>query len=779
MKNSLLTYMRDPVSLAQDFECAKRIELLLQYASIAELRTLVEALAHKFVHLSEHHSGSHVIQSMVVCVARALLVASADDADDVAALNRFVANGVTAMLNVFEESAANRYAPHVFATLIRLLAGAPLLLERVELQRPGTVPGAAEASVWHATSKENIAIIRSVVDWFCALDDAAFGRVVNRSIQSSVVLNALLDVTSDEFVRANWGNKLWLLIVNKASAVDAGTLFPLVTSGGGSLLFERIFQTCPDQKSFEAIFEKSIKNKLVEYAGHAHANHLVSAVLRVSNDRTFVRKIIRSLLPHVGTLLQSVVRRPVGGGNNKKKASYAPVSERQPMPLVIDAMCGAAQHHAIVPLQDQLVAALTQFSIDAAKQSRYERALHRYFTQNANVRVDTAFRASYVDPGPLVSSDGIGGLFRGLLEFNQRQFNLKHALDATHAKKSYFSHSGAQILQSMLAFVSPHCDAVVQSMNAAPADLLLLLARDQCSYVYDRVFTSATVSPQLKQELIDRLLGNVVGMATHNIASRVVEAAFAAADMDRKRAIAQALASEFETIRATKSGAYVLRNCRVTKTGDVSVDWERKQAKVEHTRRMFADITGEKVTTKETKNDAGNANNDDDDDDDEELFGQPKKQDDDEEEMEEEQEEDDNDDNDDDEQPKKKKKVVSAAKQKKKEKKAKKELETKGKDLVDDDELAQQMADFDDYEPMMMNVAATTTSQPKAFDMSILSKIKPVFGTAKTEVVVDEDVSKTTTTTTTTTTTGKRKSAPNARSRRRLKRQLADASKPK
>jgi hypothetical protein len=834
--------------LALDYECAKRIELLLQYASPAQLCQVTDAIAHKFVYLAEHHSASHVVQTMLVCVARALAAVAGGggggDDDDVASaalLTNFLGTAVQSMLNSFEQSAANRYAPHVFATLLRLLAGAPLWLERVELQRPGTVPGADIAGDWHSTSNENVATLRSVVDWLVALGDSAFSRLLGESVHSIVVLTTLLDITSDANVRGSWGKSLWQALVDKARLVDSGTL---VKSAGGSLLFERILQTCPDEAAFNSLFDMAIKSRLVELATHAHANHVVATALKVSTDRALVRNMIRSLLPHIDFMLQTVVRRPVRGGNNKKKTSFEPISERRPVPLVVDAMCIGAQQHAIVPLQERLVAALQQFSIDSAKQTRYERALHHHFTKNPQVRTDDEFRASYSDSQPDVApATGIGGLFRGLLELNQRFVQPKDALARKlPPKESFFSTNGSLILQSLLLFASPHCDAVVQSMIAAPAELLLVLARDKCSYVYDRVFSSATVSPQLKQQLVDQLIVNVVDMSMHNVASRVVEAAFAAADMERKRAIAQALAAQYDTIRATKPGSFVLRNCRVTNTGDVAVEWERKQAKVEHARRMFADIiesgapktetmtestTTEATTTTTTTTTTtpvvvNNAEDDIEEEEEEELFGQPvekltepkepppkknkkrelgpkfkpnrdpvrlQKKAEKRKAMEEEKEA--------RKAIKKKERRVkmkekqqmrAQKKQLKKQRRAAEEAERlSGKkrsndarddvmeyerpdkrgrmsdERVNDDELARQMAEFDDYEPTTKR-AATTAASARKWDMSALASLKPLLQqttTAATTVVESADSTAMT----------KRKSKPNARSRRRLKRQ--------
>jgi hypothetical protein len=742
-KNSLMTFLRDPISLALDYECAKRIELLLQYASAAQLCQVVDAVAHKFVYLAEHHSASHVVQTLLVCIARALLAAD----DDVAPLVSFLANAVRSMLNSFAQSAANRYAPHVFATLLRLLAGAPLVLGRVELHRPGNVPGAELAAQWHATSSANVDVIRSVVDWLAALDGAAFTRLVNDTIHATAVLTALLDITSDPYVRATWGKALWQVLVDKARNVDA-----LVTSAGGSLFFEHILRTCPDEAAFNSLFDLAIKSRLVELATHAHANHVVTTVLKTATDRALVRNIIRSLLPHIDAMLQTVVRRPVRGGNNKKKASFEPISARRPVPLVVDAMCFGAQQHAIVPLQESIVAALKQFSIDSAKQTRFERALHHHFVKNPQVRTDEEFRATYADSEPDVAANGIGGLFRGLLELNQRFISPQQALARTQPpKESLFSINGALILQSVLLFASPHCDAVVQSMIDAPAALLLVLARDKCSYVFDRVFSSATVTPHLKQQLIDQLIVNVVDMATHNVASRVVEAAFAAADIDRKRAIAQALAAQYDVVRATKPGSFVLRNCRVTNTGDVAAEWERKQAKVEHARRMFADIigSGDKNTNGNAAAVSSTSSRAANDGDDEELFGQPVEP------------------------------VPKTKKPKERERRpneranAEQELpparhagkKRTSDERVDDDELAKQMAEFDDYEATTKAASTAPRAQGRKWDTSVLAALKPVFATELSAPVAAAEEERTESGAT------KRKSKPNARSRRRLKRQ--------
>jgi hypothetical protein len=769
-KNSLTAFLRNPVALAQNEECGKRIELLLQYASAAQLRLVADAVEGKLSALAEHHAASFVVQTLLVCMARAIAADgdAAAAAADVAALRRFAVGVASEFGSRIEAFVSNRYAPHVVATALRLLAGAPLSADHVQFVRPPPVPGGDALGRWRGTPQECIGAVRGVVNAFVALDDDAFGRLVTQQIQTSIVLNALLEVASGESVRNVWGKPLWLALVDKARVCNERADSPLMTTGAGSLLFEAILKTSVDSATYESVFQRSIQPKLVDYAGHPLANHIVITVLATARDRGLVRNIIRSLLPHTPELLRSVVRRPKRD-RRSDKLYFEPTDAHQPTPLVVNAMCAAAQRHAIVPLQERLVQTLAQFCVQAAQTTRYERALHHHFVKTKTTD-EAPFRDAYTDDAPDVAADGVGGLFRGLLEFNQRLLNVKQALTRQlPPKESHFSLPGSTIVQTLLTFAAPHCDVVVQSMVAASADFLVLLARDQNSFIFDRVFASATVAPELKQQLVDKLLPSVVDLAQHNIGSRVVEACFAAADLDRKRAVASALAAQFETVRASKSGAFVLRNCRISASGELAPGWEQQHRKLEKTRRMFADIIGDAAPVASTAAAAANGAGDDDDDE-ASLMGQPaarpshaerelKAQ-----------------------KKAEKKQRKAAAKEAAQEaealeqatkadskaaRKADKAARKADKRRVADDpagldaELEQQLAAYDDVESVVPSKPSVAT--PAKWDASVLASIKPTFAAAQpvaSAAAAVGDESK------------KRKAAPNARSRRRHKKML-------
>jgi hypothetical protein len=619
-KNALNAFLRNPVALAQSPECGKRIELLFQYATAAQLRVVADAFATKLLVLAQHYGASYVLQTFLTCATCAVAAERTDaaHAGDVAALRRFAIGAVAGFVSNMEAVVANRYAAHVVAAAVRLLAGAPMSAAHVQIVRPTPIPGSEALLLWRETPTECIGAVRSLVSWFAALPDDEFARLVAQHVQTSVVLNTLLEVTSGASVRNVWGKPLWSALVEKVRVVNESGEQPLLRTGAGSLLFESILKTSADNATYEAVFQRSIEPKLVEYARDAMANHIVIAVLDTVRDRSLARNIIRSLMPHTSDLLSSVVRRP-RLVRHTDKLQFSPVSARQPTPLVFSAMCAAAQRHSIVPLQERLVQLLVDFSVQAAKTTRYERALHHHFVKSKTVD-EQPFKDAYTDDTPDVADDGTGGLFRGLLEFNQRSLNVKQALArATPPKESLFSLPGSSIVQTLLTFAAPHCDVVVQSMLGVADDFLLLLARDQNSFIFDRVFASPNVAPELKQQLVDKLLPSIVELAQHNVGSRVVEACFVAADIERKRAMAAALGASYDVIRATKPGSFVLRNCRVSASGTIAAGWEKQQKRVDMTRRMFADIIGDAGTAQK----AAAAAAADEADDDEPLLGQP------------------------------------------------------------------------------------------------------------------------------------------------------------
>jgi hypothetical protein len=153
---------------------------------------------------------------------------------------------------------------------------------------------------------------------------------------------------------------------------------------------------------------------------------------------------------------------------------------------------------------------------------------------------------------------------------------------------------GSLLLQTLIKYEEEHMTPVLKSFAAISPEYLVRIACDNSgSRALEAFYASATVPLKAKTKVTERLVQFVAKVAADRCGSHVIENAYRAANVDKKKALVEALAKEYKTLQKTHFGAMVCKKCRVDQFVAGSENWQASEERAVKSRDLFAEITAD------------------------------------------------------------------------------------------------------------------------------------------------------------------------------------------
>jgi len=150
---------------------------------------------------------------------------------------------------------------------------------------------------------------------------------------------------------------------------------------------------------------------------------------------------------------------------------------------------------------------------------------------------------------------------------------------------------GSLLLQTLIKYEEEHMTPVLKSFAAISPEYLVRIACDNSgSRALEAFYASATMPLKAKTKVTERLVQFVAKVAADRCGSHVIENAYRAANVDKKKALVEALAKEYKTLQKTHFGAMVCKKCRVDQFVAGSENWQATEERAVKSRDLFAEI---------------------------------------------------------------------------------------------------------------------------------------------------------------------------------------------
>ena len=127
-----------------------------------------------------------------------------------------------------------------------------------------------------------------------------------------------------------------------------------------------------------------------------------------------------------------------------------------------------------------------------------------------------------------------------------------------------FTAIGCQLVRALANMDAEYNQHIVMSLSRRSSEELLAMAcHKNGSFALQALFTSSAVGSKRKANLISKLEGGFVRLASNSFGSHIVDAAWSAATIKAKTAIANELVAAESQVKSAPQGKFIWRNCKL------------------------------------------------------------------------------------------------------------------------------------------------------------------------------------------------------------------------
>lgn len=508
------------------------IQSMVAFATVQQLKGVLEELQPMVAELVFHKNGSHVVESTLARLPGLLRAQQDDllgegDAD-------FYADYVLAICKTLKKKWVHlihhKSGTHIVRALFNMLGGA-LHLKKVKGVRnaikymPGQLSDATNAKLSKALKKivkqfikEDLQrIMHDQLGVFClqAMLGALNAREGTRDLIPKLVGAMLGFSKADSVVQGE-------TVEWKLPAATALQVNELVLHATTSHLFEKIILVAPS--SLVAAFGKCLNGKFEFLAAHNIGNFSLQCYLK-----------------RLGRLLAD------------KRMNLDEVTQMREMAAAhVDTLVHRTEDYMYGTNRAGVVQAMTQL---AGKSKNKEK-------QQAVFDAITAALKKHEDEFP----EAKGNMVKQLLSIPRR---------TTKEEYYKFSALGSGLIQDLLYYRAEVTNRLVCDFMALDQKFLLSMAVDGVgSRAVDGFLTAFKVSEFQKCKVIKHFYGELIELATHPNGSYTVENAFRNGDHNTRKKIAEELSNGMSRMLGSRTGKILLRKFRISEFQTSPKQWD-------------------------------------------------------------------------------------------------------------------------------------------------------------------------------------------------------------
>ncbi|KAJ2785197.1 Nucleolar protein 9 [Coemansia javaensis] len=545
------------LQLTTDHECSRILEKLFRASSEHQIRRFFAATREDTVRLAIHRFSSHTVQTLlllsVVGLEREVRGETAGPAADAGgdesvrteapSFEQLVLGLAEALTPHWAMLMGNEYASHILRVLLLALSGKPV--EDQANPRGSSIKSKRSAKYMEdrngaPAGHRSLTVQRQVPASFGAaagrlLDaaNAAMSDMVARSFTSSPVgspvLQLMLELDADRGVLEAPGS-----LLDKC-------LMGLVSSGAAASNPRR---------------DAAIRMALEDVVG----SHFLQKVAELASPELF-----QTLYDvHVGGDLKALALHPIANFvvqsmfANAKNGRQLTAMIAQAAPLVRDLLFGkrAGVVRALLASCSRLRTGYTE--IMNALYAGLDASAPEQRRELVNL---LAFLVTYAE---FVRAD-----------YYQLPFNVQ----------------GALIIQAIVQLPGGGYEPVLESFLAQDAERRVSWCKDPSgSRIVEAILASGQIPQKAKRRVLHGYMGRLADIAADKYGSHVVDACWAAVDIDAREAIVRELVQSETRLQDSLFGRTVLRNCGAEQYKRRADEWRQRQRSAEKRRRMFKDI---------------------------------------------------------------------------------------------------------------------------------------------------------------------------------------------
>eukprot|EP00045_Choanoeca_perplexa_P012527 m.137145 g.137145 ORF g.137145 m.137145 type:complete len:665 (-) comp16042_c0_seq7:970-2964(-) len=524
--------------LTCDLQCSRVLEKIIAQAPFTAISAFTDALRDDFDDLLGNRYASHVLQAIVAAVHRSLRVTVADDDEDkeekveaLTQLHQTFQLLVKSLIANLYESMTGTYSSHVFRSAILCLAGMPLPSN----MRARSSRGYRE---FFQQDKDKVLVVP------CAQLPQAFLDTLTLAANAiKEDSNQLADWLYHHTASPCLQTVLQALQQTQAAkSCDALCLAILGSFSEGNPLTTAIatavashtIEVCLQVGSVavvQQIFDAGFRGQCLEQATHGIANFVFQKLLKRANT-SIVETVCDELLDNV----EDVLAEGTGSVLVALIAAAGRCQTRQG--LVIKALAAA-------------------FHFD-------------WETNGADVArcllsVSTLERWQEL----LAEPEGV----------------------PVHLR---YTSLGSQMVQSVASMDASCNKGLVNAFGKlSQAEFKEMACHKHGSFALQALLSSPSVGGKRKSKLVSHLVPSIPEIATDKFGSHIVDAAWAAAGIKTKEALAAALVAKESTVKDTPQGKFVWRNCKLDVFKRNKDDWLPQIKAAEKQKRLLADATSQ------------------------------------------------------------------------------------------------------------------------------------------------------------------------------------------
>jgi nucleolar protein 9 len=504
--------------LTCDLQCSRVLEKIIGQAPVTALAEFTEALRDEFDDLLGNRYASHVLQAIVAAVHRSLRVKIAEDDEDgeektkaLEQLHQTFQSLVKSLIANLYDSMTGTYSSHVFRSAILCLAGMPLPSK----MRARSSRGYRE---FFQQDKEQALIVP-----YLQLPEAFIATLTLAANAMKDDASQLADLLYHNTASPCLQTMLQALQQTKAAkSCDALCLAILGSFSEGNPLTTAIatpvashtIEVCLQVGSADVvqqIFDQGFRTRCLEQATHGIANFVFQKLLKRA-DVGAVEAVCDELLDN----MEDVLAEGTGSVLVELIAATGRCQTRQG--LVIKALAAA-------------------FHFDwESNGADVARCL---------LSVSTLERWGEL----LAEPEGV----------------------PMHLK---YTSLGSQMVQSVASMDAICNKGLVNAFGKLSQDEFKEMAcHKHGSFALQALLASPSVGGKRKSKLISHLVPSIPELATNKFGSHIVDAAWDAAGIKTKEAMAAALVAKESSVKDTPQGKFVWRNCKLDVFKRNKDDW--------------------------------------------------------------------------------------------------------------------------------------------------------------------------------------------------------------
>ncbi|XP_074090885.1 LOW QUALITY PROTEIN: nucleolar protein 9 [Macrotis lagotis] len=546
IRNVLKEVETQALALATDRAGSGMLQELLRRSPPGPLSRLLAALLPHVRRLACHRSGAHVLQSLLLQLARLPgALAAAEDRDGTdrepgtpEALVLELAAEVRRALGLYS---GDTHGSFVVRTLLQVLGGTILESDVGRPRGPQSLDGQrVSVREWKpATFEVPDSFLRCLQELSsCFLKDIS---VFITDKVSSFCLQVALQVLHQKLPKAcaHLCDSVITYLSSRNSAADGSPLLLFLRDQTSSRLLEQVLLTSEPSR-LQSIFEDHFQGQLQALASHPIANFPLQRLLDAITTPQLLSQVFEELSPALEAVLA------------------------QGHPGVVIALVGACRR--VGAHQAQILQLLLEAFHCAEPPSR----------QVACV--------------PLFGSLTAYEVYYGLEE---EDVPSEHKVEMAAAQPlGEVTVPGSLLLQHLLHFST--LGPVLRSLTSMEGLQLLALAQSPAgSHVLDAVLTSSTVTRKQRRRILQPLQGHYVALACSRHGSRVLDAIWNGATLGARKEIATELGEKNQELMRDPFGHHVARNVALGTFLKRRGDWEQQQGAVAKRRKALTNILGD------------------------------------------------------------------------------------------------------------------------------------------------------------------------------------------